>query len=148
MTRENESPIVIYEDADKAVEVCLDADRDTVWLTRRKMAELFDTSSDNVSLHLKNIYRDEELEEPATTKDFPVVRQEGKRQVARSIKHYNLDAIISLGYRVNSRRAVQFRQREKFPFFERNGCTDIAREHIDMQKRKDPSGMLCFGLAL
>ena len=110
MTRGNESPIVIYEDSDKAVEVRLDTDRDTVWLTQRQMAELFDTSSDNVSLHLKNIYGDEELEESVTTEDSSVVRQEGKRQVARSIKHYNLDAIISLGYRVNSRRAVQFRQ--------------------------------------
>lgn len=120
MTRENQSPIVIYEDADKAVEVRLDTDRDTVWLTQRQMAELFDTSSDNVSLHLKNIYGDEELEESATTEDSSVVRQEGKRQVARNIKHYNLDAIISLGYRVNSRRAVQFRQ----------WATRTLREHL------------------
>ncbi len=110
MNQRTDTPIVIYEDADKAVEVRLDTDRDTVWLTQRQMAELFDTSSDNVSFHLKNIYGDEELEEAATTEDSSVVRQEGKRRVARSIKHYNLDAIISLGYRVNSRRAVQFRQ--------------------------------------
>jgi prophage maintenance system killer protein len=120
MTRENESPIVIYEGADKAVEVRLDTDRDTVWLTQRQMAEVFDTSSDNVSLHLKNIYGDRELEESATTEDSSVVRQEGKRQVERSIKHYNLDAIISLGYRVNSRRAVQFRQ----------WATRTLREHL------------------
>jgi prophage maintenance system killer protein len=120
MTQQNENPIIIYEGADKSVEVQLDTDRDTVWLTQRQMAELFDTSSDNVSLHLKNIYGDGELDEPATTEDSLVVRQEGKRQVARSIKHYNLDAIISLGYRVNSRRAVQFRQ----------WATRTLREHL------------------
>lgn len=120
MTRENESPIVIYEDDDKAVEVRLDTDRDTVWLTQRQMAELFDTSSDNVSLHLKNIYADEELDEPATTEESSVVREEGQRQVRRRVKHYNLDAIISLGYRVNSRRAVQFRQ----------WATRTLREHL------------------
>jgi prophage maintenance system killer protein len=120
VNQRTETPIVIYEGSDKAVEVRLDTDRDTVWLTQRQMAELFDTSSDNVSLHLKNIYGDEELEESATTEDSSVVRQEGKRQVARSIKHYNLDAIISLGYRVNSRRAVQFRQ----------WATRTLREHL------------------
>jgi prophage maintenance system killer protein len=120
VSQRTEAPIVIYEDADNAVEVRLDTDRDTVWLTQRQMAELFDTSSDNVSLHLKNIYGDEELEESATTEDSSVVRQEGKRQVLRNIKHYNLDAIISLGYRVNSRRAVQFRQ----------WATRTLREHL------------------
>ncbi len=73
MNQRTNTPIVIYEDADYAVEVRLDTDRDTVWLTQRQMAELFDTSSDNVSLHLKNIYGDEELEDSATTEDSSVV---------------------------------------------------------------------------
>src|SRR5699024_7289273 len=73
------------------------------------MAELFDTSTDNISLHLKNIYQESELNENPITEDFSVVRQEGKRQVQRRIKHYNLDAIISVGYRVSSKRATQFR---------------------------------------
>ncbi|WP_017925243.1 RhuM family protein [Thioalkalivibrio sp. HL-Eb18] len=121
MTREDETPIVIYEDdADHIVEVRLDAGRDTVWLTQRQMAELFDTSTDNVGLHLKNIYKDDELDEPATTEDSSVVREEGTRQVSRRIKHYNLDAIISVGYRVNSRRAVRFRQ----------WATRVLREHL------------------
>jgi hypothetical protein len=120
MTQANENPIVIYEDADQTVEVRLDADQETVWLTQRQMAELFDTSSDNVSLHLKSIYSDEELDELATTEESSVVRQEGKRQVSRLIKHYNLDAIISLGYRVNSHRAVKFRQ----------WATRVLREHL------------------
>lgn len=73
------------------------------------MAELFDCSADNISLHLKNIYQDGELQESATAEDFSVVQNEGSRQVSRNLKFYNLDAIISVGYRVNSRRATQFR---------------------------------------
>lgn len=69
--------------------------------------ELFETSIDNVSLHLKNIYSEGELDPNVTTKDFLVVRQEGSRNVKRKLKHYNLDAIISVGYRVNSSRATQ-----------------------------------------
>ncbi|MCD8557766.1 MAG: virulence protein RhuM/Fic/DOC family protein [Shewanella xiamenensis] len=84
-------------------------DHDTFWLTQAQIAQLFDTSIDNVSLHLKNIYADEELSELATVEDFSVVRQEGKRQVRRHLKHYNLDAIISVGYRVSSKRATSFR---------------------------------------
>lgn len=83
---------------------------DTIWLTHRQMGELFNTSSRNVQLHLKNIFADAELDESATTKDFFVVQTEGSRQVRREIKHYNLDAILSVGYRVSSKRAVQFRQ--------------------------------------
>ncbi len=110
MTSDPQSPIVIFEDADKVVEVRLDTKQETVWLTQRQLADVFDTSTDNIGLHLKNIYADEELEEKATTEDSPVVRQEGHRQVRRRVKHYNLDAIISVGYRVNSGRAVKFRQ--------------------------------------
>lgn len=112
--------IIIYERDDRQVEVRLDAQRDTVWLSQRQMADLFETSTDNISLHLKNIFTDGELSEESTTEDSSVVRQEGKRQVTRKVKHYNLDAIISVGYRVNSRRAVQFRQ----------WATRILREHL------------------
>ena len=73
------------------------------------MAELFDKDSDTIGLHLKNIYSEEELEEKATTEDFSVVQTEGKRRVTRRIKFYNLDAILSVGYRVNSKRGTQFR---------------------------------------
>ncbi len=112
--------ILIYEDADKAVDVRLDDGRETVWLTQRQMGEVFETTPENVLIHLKNIFSDEELAEEATTKDFLVVRQEGRRQVRRHIRHYNLDAIISVGYRVNSRRAVRFRQ----------WATRVLREHL------------------
>lgn len=83
---------------------------ETVWLTQRQMGELFDTTPENVLMHLKNIFVDGELDEPATAKDFLAVQIEGKRQVQRKLKHYNLDAIISVGYRVNSKRGVRFRQ--------------------------------------
>ena len=74
------------------------------------MAQLFDTSTDNISLHLKNIYAEAELEEKTTTEDYSVVRAEGKRQVTWQIKHYNLDAVLSVGYRVKSKNATQFRR--------------------------------------
>ena len=82
----------------------------TIWLSQKLIAELFDTSSDNIGLHLKNIYADGELSETSTTEDFSVVQKEGARDVVRTIKHYNLDAIIAVGYRVNSKRATAFRQ--------------------------------------
>lgn len=120
MTQENQNPIVIYQGMDQAIEVRLDADQQTVWLSQRQLADIFETSTDNISLHLKNIYADCELDEGATTEDSSVVRQEGARQVRRRVRLYNLDAIISVGYRVNSRRAVQFRQ----------WATRILREHL------------------
>ena len=83
---------------------------ETIWLTQRLMAELFGTTRANITLHLRNIYDSGELEGSATCKDFLHVRQEGQRQVSRQVAHYNLDAIISVGYRVNSVRATQFRQ--------------------------------------
>ena len=79
---------------------------ETFWLTQSGMAELFDCSADNISLHLKNIYADGELEQAATTEKFSVVRQEGARQVRRTLEHYKLDAIIVVGYRVNSKKAT------------------------------------------
>jgi prophage maintenance system killer protein len=110
--------IVIFKSGDQPVEVRLQGE--TVWLSQAQMAELFDTSTDNISLHLKNIFTDKELDEPSTTEDFSVVRQEGSRQVKRRLKHYNLDAIISVGYRVSSARATQFRI----------WATGVLRQHL------------------
>lgn len=84
--------------------------KESVWCTQKAMAQLFDCSSDNIGLHLKNIYETGELAQEATTEYFSVVQTEGERQVNRKLKFYNLDAIISVGYRVNSTRATQFRQ--------------------------------------
>lgn len=120
MNKDSQNAVVIYQDSHKLVDVWLDTERDTVWLSQRQMAEIFDTSTDNIGLHLRNIYSDGELDESATTEESSVVRQEGRRQVTRKIKHYNLDAIISVGYRVNSKLAVQFRQ----------WATRILREHL------------------
>ena len=112
--------VLVYEAPDGGVRVEVKLDRDTVWWTQRQMADVFDSSTDNVGLHLKNIFADSELEEAATTEDFSVVQSEGKRRVRRQVKHYNLDAIISVGYRVNSRRGVRFRQ----------WATRTLREHL------------------
>ena len=101
--------IVVYQpDAVSRIDVRLE--RNTVWLTQRQMAELFGCSSDNVGLHLKNIYKEGELVETATAEDSSVVRMEGRRKVLRRVRFYNLDAIISVGFRVNSRRGIMFRQ--------------------------------------
>lgn len=101
--------VVLYEAPDGGVRVDVRLERETVRLSQRQMALLFKTSTDNINLHLKNIYKDGELEELATTEDYSVVQKEGRRGVRRKLKHYNLDAIISVGYRVNSKRGVQFR---------------------------------------
>ena len=82
---------------------------DTLWLTQRGMAELFDTTADNIGLHLKNIYAEQELITEATAEDFSVVQTEGNRNVERTVKIYNLDVIIAVGYRVNSKKATSFR---------------------------------------
>ena len=103
-----QNQLVIFDFTNGQVQVRLEGE--TVWLSQAQMAELFGTSSDNISLHLKNIYKEQELQEAATTEDFSVVRQEGKRQVQRQVRHYNLDAIISVGYRISSAQATRFRQ--------------------------------------
>ena len=103
------APIVIYQSADGSIATEVRLEGETVWLTQRQMGELFATTPENVLMHLNNIYREGELAENPTTKGFLVVQQEGKRQVKRTIKHYNLDAIISVGYRVNSVQGTQFR---------------------------------------
>ena len=101
--------IIIYQPNTDQPAIDVQIEGETVWLSQRQMSVLFNTSSDNVGLHLKNIYAEGELLEEATTEDFSVVRQEGTRQVRRSVRHYNLDAIISVGYRVKSATATQFR---------------------------------------
>ena len=103
----NEVLIYQKDDGQSAVEVKLV--RDTLWLSQAQMAELFDKDSDTIGLHLRNIYESGELEEKATTEDSSVVRMEGKRQVQRTICLYSLDAVISVGYRVNSKKGTQFR---------------------------------------
>ena len=105
----NDFRFLIYNSAEEDVSVNAVIKDESIWLSQKGMAELFDCTTDNISLHLKKIYAEGELKETATTEEFSVVQQEGKRNVSRSMRFYNLDAIISVGYRVNSRRATHFR---------------------------------------
>ena len=102
--------IEIYKSPDNKIELQVNLENETVWLSQKQMAELFNKDSDTIGLHLKNIYSEQELIEKSTTEFFSVVQTEGKRKVTGNIKYFNLDAIISVGYRVNSKRGTQFRQ--------------------------------------
>ena len=101
--------IVLFESRDGAVTLPVPVRDESVWLTRMQMADLFDVTPQNITIHLKKVYAAGELEREATSKDFLLVQTEGGRQIARSVNCYSLDAIISVGYRVNSTRATQFR---------------------------------------
>ena len=101
--------VEIYESADGKAQIEIRLEHDTLWLSQAQLATLFEKDSDTIGLHLKNIYKEGELDSQATTEQSSVVRQEGKRQVRRNIRFYNLDAIISVGYRVNSKKGTQFR---------------------------------------
>jgi hypothetical protein len=103
------SQITIYETEDGKARISVRFEKENVWLTQKLMADLFECSSDNISLHLKNAYTSKELSEEATTEDFSVVQAEGNREVKRTVKFYSLEAIIAVGYRVNSARGTQFR---------------------------------------
>ncbi|SHH55667.1 Uncharacterized conserved protein [Fibrobacter sp. UWH9] len=100
---------LMYSTPDEDVKVNALVKDETIWLTQKAMGELFGCSSDNVGLHLKNVYEDGELSKDSTTEEISVVQQEGARSVKRKIAFYNLDAIISVGYRISSARATQFR---------------------------------------
>ena len=104
-----EQKLMIYETGGKKVRFNFDAGEETIWASRTQMAELFSVTPQNISLHLGNVYRDAELEENRTSKESFLVQNEGGREVTRKVKVYNLDAIISVGYRVNSRKATDFR---------------------------------------
>ena len=104
------SGLILYTTEDGASRIQLRADGQTVWLTQAEMAELFDVSADNISLHLKNIFSDKELEPERTTEESSVVQREGGREVRRPVTLYNLDAILAVGFRVRSPRGVQFRR--------------------------------------
>ncbi len=104
-----DNQIVIYQTDDQHIEVHLDGNQETVWLTQRQMSILFDKDVRTINEHLKNIYKEQELIENSTIRKFRIVQKEGSRQVNREVEHYNLDAILSVGYRVNSKKGTQFR---------------------------------------
>ena len=115
-----ENPIHLYTSDDGHVRLQVALEQETVWLTQAQMAELFDKDVRTINEHIGNIYGEDELTRAATIRKFRIVRQEGKRQVNRELEHYNLDVIISVGYRVKSRRGVQFRQ----------WATQTLRQHL------------------
>lgn len=130
--------ILLYNNGGEKEFVSVVFQDETFWLTQSGMAELFDCSADNISLHVKNIYNEGELDPEATTEKFSVVRKEGSREVHRTLEHYNLDAIIAVGYRVNSKKATRFRQ----------WATKTLKEYItkgfvlndELMKNGQPSG--------
>jgi len=103
------SEIVIYQSPAGNIKIDVRLENETVWLTQKLMAELFQTTVPNINMHIKSIYEEEELAEGATIKDFLIVQKEGNREVSRKQKFYNLDVIISVGYRIKSHIATQFR---------------------------------------
>ena len=105
-----ENQIVIYQTEDGQTQIDVRLENDTVWLTQAQMATLFDKTPQNITMHIRNAYLEGELDKSATCKEYLQVQIEGKRTVRRIVPFYNLDIIISVGYRVNSKRGVKFRQ--------------------------------------
>lgn len=130
---------LIYNTPEEQVSVDVVVKNETIWTTQRAMAELFGCSSDNISLHLKNIYASDELQEISTTEKFSVVQKEGSRNINRKVTFYNLDAIISVGYRVNSSKATKFRI----------WATQVLKEYIQkgfaMDDERLKQGKTAFG---
>ena len=105
----DENKIVIYQTEDGQTQIDVRLENETVWLTQAQMVELFQTTKQNVSLHVGNVFKEGELEQEATVKEYLTVQNEGNRKVTRKVKYYNLDVIISVGYRVKSKRGTAFR---------------------------------------
>lgn len=120
LSTSKEKNIVLYGNIDDGPVVAVMVENETLWLTQKQMAELFNCSTDNISLHLKNIFNEGELDPISTTEESSVVQTEGARQITRTVKYYNLDAIIAVGYRVNSKQATHFRQ----------WATQVLKEYI------------------
>ena len=110
MQHGEQNDILIYRAEDGKTRLEVHLDHETIWLTQRQMAELFEKDTDTIGLHIRNLYREGELIRKATTEESSVVQDEGGRQVRRKVQFYNLDVIISVGYRVKSLRGTQFRQ--------------------------------------
>ena len=102
--------IIIYQTEDGLTKIDVKIENETVWLSQQQMAELYNTTKQNISLHIKNIFDEDELSEDSTVKEFLTVQKEENRNVERNVKYYNLDMIISLGYRIKSKIATNFRR--------------------------------------
>lgn len=129
------SEIILYKTPNQDIRVEMLIENETIWLPQQRIAELFDTTKQNISLHVKNIFESGELDESSTVKKILTVQQEGSREVKRNVEHYNLDVIISIGYRVNSTSATQFRI----------WATNVLKEYIikgfamDDERLKNPA---------
>jgi hypothetical protein len=111
MAMKNEqNKLILYQDENGITKVSVRFSDEDIWLTELQIAEIYDTSQQNINLHIANIYKDNELDKESTYKEYLLVRTEGKRQVQRKIDHYNLDMIIALGYRIQSQIATRFRR--------------------------------------
>ena len=104
-----ENNMYIYVSKDGNIKVDVNIKDESVWMSQEVMANLYDTTKNNISMHLKNIFDEGELKKESTVKKFLTVQKEGNRDVKRNIEHYNLDAIIAVGYRINSKKATEFR---------------------------------------
>ena len=130
----------LYETEDGKTRVECRIEEDTIWLPQAHIAELFETTPQNITQHLKNLYEDQEIEQEATCKEYLQVQMEGNREVSRSLNHYNLEAIISIGYRVRSKRGTQFRQ----------WATSLLKQYLtegiamDDERLKNPDASLLF----
>jgi len=128
------SEIIIYKTQDNKTQISLKVEGDTVWLSQGQLAELFDTTKQNISLHIKNIFESSELDIKSTVKKYLTVQNEGNREISREIEYYNLDMILAIGYRVRSIRGIQFR----------NWASDKLKEYlikgfaVDTERLKNP----------
>ena len=102
------SDVVVYSDGE--IELKVPVNEETIWLTQKQLSELFEVTVPNINMHIKAIFKEEELFENRTIQKYLIVQKEGSREVKRSVEHYNLDMIISLGYRVNSKKATTDRK--------------------------------------
>ena len=137
---EQQGEIILYQ-PDESVRMEVRIEDETVWLTQAQIVELFQSSKANISEHLKNIYKSEELIQSSTVRNFRTVRQEGNRQITRNLEYYNLDVIISVGYRVNTKRGIQFRQwansqaHDRFLIIDRSDVYHIGASLKDLGKK-------------
>jgi hypothetical protein len=131
-----DSELILYQTEDGRTRIQCRFEGETLWLTQAQMAELFQTTPQNITVHLKDIFAEGELDEAATCKPYLQVRQEGTRQVTRNLRHYNLDAVLAIGFRVRSHRGTQFRQWAK----ERLGEYLVKGFTMDDERLKNPPG--------
>ncbi|MBP5365192.1 MAG: virulence RhuM family protein [Bacteroidales bacterium] len=115
-----DNSVIVYQSDDDSLRLDVQLSEETVWLTQMQMVELFQSSKANVSEHIKNIYQQQELSKEATVRKFRTVQKEGLRSISRMLEYYNLDVIISVGYRINTKRGIMFRK----------WATEVLKEHL------------------